>query len=246
VVERLQREVAEREDLLNVVSHELRTPVTIIAGYSRLLLSEGVGCLNAEQRRFLGEIERSCRRLSELVGDILRAATKVRGDLSLDLEDRPLAPTIEGVASLHRPLLEQKGLRIEIELSPKASRARFDAMRVEQVLTNLLGNAIRYAPTGSTIVIAVRRLDAGDDRLVELSVSDQGPGVAAQDRERIFEPYVRGARAGSRDGLGLGLAICKRLVEAHNGTIAVADAPGGGSRFSFTLLAADPLAESAV
>jgi signal transduction histidine kinase len=111
------------------------------------------------------------------------------------------------------------------------------------VLTNLLSNAIRYAPEESCVRVATRPLGQGDGRFVELSVTDEGPGVPPAERERIFRPYVRGSDRGQGGGLGLGLAICKRLVEAHGGAIVVRDAPGGGSCFAFTLPAAPPVAE---
>ena len=114
-------------------------------------------------------------------------------------------------------------------------------MRVEQVLTNLIGNALKHGRAGGVIRVSSRAIEAVaavDRRFVEVVVSDDGPGIAEQDRERIFEPYVRAGDGSRAGGLGLGLAICKRIVEAHGGTILMTDAPGGGSRFSFTLPAA--------
>jgi signal transduction histidine kinase len=241
--ERLRREVAEREDMVGLMSHELRTPVTVISGYSRLLLSEEVGPLNEAQKGFLEASARSCKRLSDLIGTLLEAAAQARGEVVLELREAPLAPTVQDVVGTIKPLLEQKRIRLEIELRPEAARACFDPTRLEQVLTNLLGNAIRYTPPLGIIRIATRAFAAGRERFVEVSVTDSGPGVAPVDRERIFEPYVRGGGRDEGDGLGLGLAICRRLVEAHGGAIAVRDAPGGGACFAFTLqapAAADP------
>ncbi len=234
---RLEREVTERETLLTELSHELRTPVTVIAGYARLLLSENVGPLNAVQRRFLEQSARSCQRLVDLIGRLLEAAAHAQGQVELEWVEAPLAPTIESVARLLAPLLEQKRLALEVALSPAADRARFDPLRVEQVLSNLLGNAIRHAPGGSAIRIVSAPAPGG---FVEVAVCDAGPGVAPEDRERIFQPYVRGGQRRGAGGLGLGLAIVKRLVEAHGGAIRVREAPGGGSVFAFTLPAADP------
>ena len=99
----------------------------------------------------------------------------------------------------------------------------------------MLGNAIKYAKSGGSVLIETRLLRGGDLCFVEISVTDDGPGVACADRDRIFEPYVRGPRRREASGLGLGLAICKRIVEAHGGSISVTDPSGGGSRFAFTL-----------
>ncbi len=233
--ERLRRESTEREELLTVVSHELRTPVTVISGYNRLLLSEQVGPLNDEQRRFLAESNKSCQRLNAFIANLLEAAREVGGQGALEVCERPLRPTLDGVAGFLKPLLEERGLRLEIVSPPDGSLARFDPLRVEQVLTNLIGNAIKYARPNGTIEVATRPLREGERRLVEVSVSDDGPGIPAADRERIFEPYVRVGEGRGAGGLGLGLAICRRIVEAHGGTIRVEERPRGGSRFVFTL-----------
>jgi signal transduction histidine kinase len=236
--EKIRRDRADREEILAVVSHELRTPVTIISGYDRLLLSEEVGPLNDEQRRFLSESAKACRRLDSFIGDLLEAS-RVRDDGAvLEVSVGSLREVIEGVTSLMRPLLEERDLRIETEIPPEANRAQFDRMRLEQILTNLIGNAIKHSPAESLIEITTRRLpsDDPDERpLVEVAVSDEGPGVAVEDRERVFDAYVQIGESKRAGGLGLGLAVCKRLVDAHGGTIAVTSRSGGGSRFAFTL-----------
>jgi signal transduction histidine kinase len=239
-IERLRRivarEAAEREDLLTVVSHELRTPVTVIEGYGRLLLSEKVGALNAEQRRFLEESARSCRRLSDFIGNLLEDAARRGQPIALDLREADPGPAIEGVVTFLKPLLDEKRLRVEITVAPGTPRARFDPVRIDQVLGNLLANAIRYSPRDGVIEIQAGR--ARKPGWVELAVRDFGPGIPEPDRERIFEPYVQVSEGRRSGGLGLGLAICRRLVEAHGGTIGVVAAAGGGSRFAFTLPAA--------
>jgi signal transduction histidine kinase len=238
--ERLAVEVSEREELVAVVSHELRTPLTVIAGFNKLLLSERVGPLTGEQRRFLTESERSCRRLDAFIGNLIEAARQAAAEGPLPLCEASLEASVRGVVESLRPLLEQRGLRAELRLDPAAARARFHPLRIEQVLTNLIGNAIRYAAKGGCIELETR---AVGDR-VEIAVSDDGPGVPAAEREQIFRPWVRGGDP-REGGLGLGLAICKRIVEAHGGTIAVGDAPRGGSRFCFTLPLAAALARVA-
>ena len=242
--ERQRHEVADREQLLTVVSHELRTPCTVIAGFNRMLLSERFGSLTERQRHFLEESQKSCQRLNSFIGNLLESAREGLSVGPLEVAEAPLAPLLESVAALFEPLLREHEQRIEV-LDPATLRARFDPPRVEQVLTNLIGNALKFAPPASTIEIAVRALGTEGRDFVEISVSDRGPGVEARDRERIFEPYVQahpGSRAG---GLGLGLAICKRIVEAHGGAIRVEEPPGGGSRFAFTLPAASRVLEPA-
>jgi len=240
---RLRRELtaiaAQHDELLSVVSHELRTPLTVILGYNRLLLSEQVGSLTPEQRRFLRESGKSCQRLNDFVGRLLASSREGVREDALDLRDASLDGTLRGVVSFLQPLFDEHELQVEFDLACHAPALRFDPARIEQVLTNLLGNAIKYTKPGGSVRIEtrvqMRVVSGGEQRFVEVSVADDGPGVELADRDRIFEPYVRGQRLEEASGLGLGLAISKRIVEAHGGSIGVSERPGGGSRFAFTL-----------
>ena len=246
--ERARREAEEREELLTVMSHEFRTPVTVIAGYSRLLLSEKVGPLNDEQRRFLQESAKSCQRLSAFIGNLIEAAREVGHDRALEVCEMSLGSTIEGVTTFLKPLIEERRLRLSFALDPANPRARFDPLRVEQVLMNLIGNAIKFAPPETALEISTRVVQEAGRDFVEVAIADEGPGVAPADRERIFEPYVRAGEESRAGGLGLGLAICRRIVQAHGGRIGVIPRAEGGSRFAFTLPVADAsvgVAESA-
>ena len=235
--DRLGRERAERSHLLDAVSHELRTPLTVVGGYHRLLLGDGVGPLNDQQRKFLEESHRSCRRLDAFLANVLAASRARGGSEVLELARAPLAPAIEAVAAMFEPLLAERGLRLSVSLDPAAAEAHFDPPRVEQVLTNLIGNAVKFTRARGSIEIATRAIAAPANesrRWVEISVSDDGPGIAPEHRERVFEPYVQLGERGA-SGIGLGLAICRRLVEAHGGEIRLDPREGGGCRFSFTL-----------
>lgn len=240
--DQLAAEMLEREQLLSVVSHELRTPITVISGYNNLLLSDEVGALNEQQRSFLRESNKSCARLNRFVGDLLAACGETGSPLAIERKGASLEPLVDGLVSFFRPLLDERALELDIDLAPDALLAEFDGVRVEQVVTNLLSNAIRYSKPASAIRVRSHLVVEDGERVIELSVSDTGPGVADENRERIFEPYVRADDARDDGGLGLGLAICKRIVDAHGGRIWVEDDPGGGSRFAFTL----PLTNSEV
>jgi signal transduction histidine kinase len=228
--ESLRCERGEREELLSVVSHELRTPVTVIRGYSRLLLSEEVGPLTQAQRRFLEESRESCERLNRFIERLIDASRADKGAHVLELGHGPVAPVLASVVSLFRPLLEEQEMTAVVTAE---GSARFDRLRLEQILTNLVANAIKFGHHGGNIELRAGPADS-EPRFLELVVCDDGPGVAPEDRERIFEPY---AQAGEKSGggLGLGLAICRRLVEAHGGRIRVSERPGGGASFVFTL-----------
>jgi signal transduction histidine kinase len=238
--ERLRSESAEREELLTVVSHELRTPCTVIQGYNRLLLSGRFGELSERQRRFLEESQKSCQRLNAFIGNLVETARQSLSVGPLEVAEAPLAPLVEGVVRHLAPLLEEQRLRVELDLHRDAPRVRCDPPRVEQVLVNLIGNALKFAPIGSAVEIASRTVEQGGRRMVEIAVLDAGPGVDPRDAERIFEPYVQAGERRKAGGLGLGLAICRRIVEAHGGRIGVEPRPGGGARFAFTLPAAGP------
>ena len=243
----LECERAERDNLINVLSHELRTPVTVIHGYHRMLLEGDAGPLSEEQRLLLVESMNSCGRLNGFLDHLTEASRLPKGGEVLEVCSGSLAVLIEGAVESLRPLLKESELEVQVEISKDAARACFDPLRVEQVLVNLLGNAIRYAPRGGTLEISTLAWVGPDTGrpLVEIAVCDGGPGVAPEHRERIFEPYVQVGEARQAGGLGLGLAICKRLVEGHGGAITVSDRPGGGSRFAFTLPAAAPPAGEA-
>jgi signal transduction histidine kinase len=238
--DRLRRESDEREELLTVVSHELRTPVTIISGYNRLLLAEKVGPLNDEQRGFLVESSKACRRLDLFIGNLLEVSRQNSEGEVLEITHAALAPVVDEVVGLLRPLFDDAKLEVRVNIADDADRARFDRTRLEQILINLVGNAIKFSPPGAAIEISTHATshvhDGGSERpCVEFRISDEGPGVAPDCRQRIFEPYVQIGEESGAGGLGLGLAICKRLVEAHGGAISVEGRPEGGSSFVFTI-----------
>ena len=231
--DRVRHERTARDEILAIVSHELRTPVTVIGGYSRILLREDVGALSPEQRRFLEESNKACRKLDAFIDRLLAGSQVAQGGEVLEVHSDPLRPLLEEVAERMRPLFEARSSRILLD-APDECRARFDPMRVEQVLTNLLDNALKYAAPDATVELSVRPVDCGGRAMLEVAVSDDGPGIPPEDWQRVFHAYVRGASAGP-NGLGLGLALCKRIVEGHGGAILLGDRPGGGCRFAFTL-----------
>src|SRR5262249_25682643 len=223
--ERVRRDAAERAELVDTVSHELRTPLTVIGGYRGLRLGADGGPINARQRKFLEESHKSCQRLDAFLADLLAASRTARGPEVLEIGRAPLAPALESVVAMFGPLAAERGMRLTLAIDPAAGQARCGPARIEQVLANLVGNAVKFADAGGAIEIATRALAAPGGssvrRWVEISVSDDGPGIAPEHRERVFEPYVQLGERRSGGGVGLGLAICRRLVEAHGGAISV-------------------------
>ncbi len=233
-LERANKEIKQdRDELIAILSHELRTPLTVISGYSKLLLSEQAGEINDDQRRYLEASRTSCERLNELVVDLLDASHDQSGAICLRLECRAVEKLIRDVTEFFAPAFEENDIGVELAIESDLPDAHFDPMRIEQVLTNLVGNAIKYTKPGSEIRVEARAVTLRDVSGIEVAVRDQGPGIPEVDRERIFEPWVRGRRGEQASGVGLGLAICRRILEAHRGSIGVEAAPEGGSRFHF-------------
>jgi signal transduction histidine kinase len=231
--DRLHHERSSRDEILAVVSHELRTPATVIGGYSRILLREDVGPLTPEQRRFLEESSKACRKLDAFIERLLAASRVAQGGEVLEICSAPLRPLLEEVVGRMRPLFEQRRSLLALHGDGEC-RARFDPMRVEQVLVNLLDNALKYAAPGASVEVSAGPVEVDGRPFVEVVVADDGPGIAPEERERVFQAYVRG-RGSCATGLGLGLALCKRIVEGHGGSIALGGNEGGGCRFAFTL-----------
>ncbi len=237
--EQLDAAARDRSELFNVVSHELRTPLTVIAGYNRLLLGGDAGQLTEQQREFIIEADKSCRRLEAFLKNLLEASHEASVANGLDAKPNDLHATINSVGRFLRPVLDERDVHIQPDLCETARWARFDPSRIEQVLTNLISNASRYSKPGSPIRISTQRIAAAGHEHVEVRVVDRGAGIAKADLGRIFEPYVRGTGERGTSGLGLGLAICKRIIDAHGGSIVALAEPAGGTCLAFTLVAAE-------
>jgi signal transduction histidine kinase len=238
-IENLEQELVEqaeaRADLVHLVSHELRTPITVISGFSRLLESEQHGVLNDEQRRFVREGLRACRRLDEFVEDLIESRPDEKTPFAVILRPGDLHETIEGQLESLLPMLEGRGAKVVIELRAAISKTQFDDRRIEQVVNNLMTNAIRYGCASGVIRVGTIDTSIGNAPAIAVSVEDEGPGIPVEDRERLFAPFVRGTKVGISRGLGIGLAICRRIIEAHHGQIYVEDGAQGGARFVFVL-----------
>jgi two-component system sensor histidine kinase KdpD len=232
-VELLQRTDALRSALLSSVSHDLRTPLSSIKAAASSLLQEDVEWDEETKRSFALAIEREADRLNRLVGNLLDMSRIEGGALKAEKEWYPLEELINDVLGHMQTTLQGRDVRTAIpaDLPP----VELDYLQMDQVLTNLLENAVRYTPQESPIEISARAVD----RQMLVSIADRGPGIPPYDLERIFDKFYRvsGAkrRTSSVMGTGLGLAVCRGLVEAHGGRIWAENRPGGGAIFSFTL-----------
>lgn len=233
----LARQGRVRTELVHLVAHELRTPITVMTGFGRLLRqSDESGRFSEQQRHFIDETLKACRRLDRFVDDLLAAGAQSGTPLSVEIVESDLHETIRGQLAALAPLLDERRIRLDLALASDLDRFAFDPRRVEQVITNLMTNAIRYGRSRGRIRIAtsLQRDDSGKE-VVAICVEDDGPGIPEQDRERLFAPYVRGEACAGPEGLGIGLAICRRIALAHGGAISVDRGALGGARFVFSL-----------
>ena len=231
---RLKQLERTREEFVANVSHELRTPLSLIKGYVETLLD---GARNNPEvaERFLKIIERNTNRLDLLIQDLLTISALESGRMKLNLQPVELRPLVGKVFTDLGAKAENKKVRLISELPELAASA--DVNRLDQVLANLVDNAIKYGRTNGSVRVGGKKLD--DNRL-EIFVQDDGPGIPPESLDRVFERFYRVDKARSRDqgGTGLGLSIVKHIVQAHGGEVWAKSEPGKDATFFFTLLAA--------
>lgn len=242
-----------KSNFLSVATHELRTPLSVILGYNAMLEESLQDRLDESERQTLTESIAACKRLIRMVNSMLDISQIESGKMKMEFAASDLRRLVNGVVALFQQEARARHLRLNLELPARPLRVPMDAERIEQVLINLLGNAMKFTPAEGAITI--RAHYQSELRQVEISVQDSGVGIAPEDQARIFDEFaqVRNAQADtSRNGSGLGLAIAKRIVEAHHGQLRVESTPGKGSTFSFTLpfkaakASDDPLLNKAV
>jgi two-component system phosphate regulon sensor histidine kinase PhoR len=227
----LRRADQIRRDFVANVSHELRTPLTAIRGYVEALSEPGTTA--SDRRRFLEIVARHTDRMERLVKDLLRLARLDAGQEALEAIVCEVRALVDGVLADLSPLSDARDQTIETVIAPEANTVRGDPAKLHDVLRNLVANAFTYSPGGTTVYIDASRLGSK----IEISVSDEGPGIPDEDRVRVFERFYRVDKSRARDpgGTGLGLAIVKHLVELHGGSVRVENRPAGGARFTITL-----------
>lgn len=225
-----------KSDFLSVATHELRTPLTVILGYNTMLAESLQQTLSPDQSQILGESITACKRLIRLVNSMLDITQIQTGKMQMNFAPADLRKIVSGVAALFQAEARAKGVNLHLQLPVHLPKLVMDSDRMEQVLVNLLGNALKFTPAGGNIRLGVR-LSSGSGP-VEISVSDTGIGIAPENLELIFDQFTQvrqHAAQRQREGSGLGLAIAKRIVEAHAGNISVNSTPGEGSTFTVTL-----------
>jgi two-component system sensor histidine kinase KdpD len=217
-----------RNSLLAALSHDLRTPLTVLVGLAESLALTKPP-LSPAQLESAEAIQDEARRMSTLVSNLLDMARIESGEVKLNLQWQPLEEVVGSALNAAHGMLNSHV--VEVHLPRDLPLVRIDELLIERVLVNLLENASKYTPPGSTITLAA---EVVADQL-SVSVSDNGPGLPTGREEAVFQKFTRGERESATPGVGLGLAICRAIVESHQGKIVATHRPGGGARFTFTL-----------
>ena len=229
----LQKAIRVKSDFLTNISHELRTPLTAVMGYCDIFLEKKIGELNEQQFKFMKAIQKNCKSLLAQVNNLLDLAKLEAGKLAISEKDFNFPRLVSEATVSVEPMASKKNISITASLDPAAQTVFGDPDRLEQILINLLDNAIKFTNYAGRISISSK--DLGDRILI--SVEDSGIGIKQEDLGTIFEKFkqVESVLSKRYPGSGIGLAIVKSLVEAHGGNIQVESAPGKGSKFIFTI-----------
>lgn len=248
--ERFQRTT----NALASAAHDLKTPLAILNGYVELLQSEKLGSLNERQRDVLRDMYSSGQRLQHFIQDFLTFSVLETGELRMQYDQGDINAYLSEVCRLWSHRFQEKGLALYFLANEKVPAFVFDAAKIQRVISNLLENASKFTPAGGTVWLhaephiwerrsAVKPVGSGERRrqnvsvpnAVKISVSDTGPGIPPEYHLEVFDDFFRLPSNESQDGLGLGLAIARRLISGMGGKIWVESEPGGGCKFSFLL-----------
>lgn len=251
--QQLQQQYQLCAQSLATAAHDLRTPLAIINGYIELLLSDKLGSLTKKQRSVLQEMMASGARLKNLISDFVTFSALQTGNLAMQLQPGDINACISELCGFWLPRFQQKGVAFYFLQRQAIPPFCFDYDRIQRILSNLLENALKFTPSGGTVWVDCelhiwerrtshvpasqerRRRSVQEPNSVRVTVADTGPGIPAEFHQEIFNDFFQLATPGEEAGLGLGLAIARRLVQAHGGKIWVEAEVGGGSKFSFLL-----------
>jgi two-component system, OmpR family, sensor histidine kinase KdpD len=217
-----------RNSLLAALSHDLRTPLTVLVGLAESLALTPPKLSNVQQET-AEAIQDEARRMSTMVSNLLDMARIESGEVTLNLQWQPLEEVVGAALEAARGMLQRHS--VVVQLPRDLPLVKIDAVLIERVLVNLLENVSKYTPPGSTVTLSAQV----NGEQLNVSVADNGPGLPAGREEAVFQKFTRGERESSTPGVGLGLSICRAIIESHQGRISAAQRPGGGAIFTFTL-----------
>jgi signal transduction histidine kinase len=237
-LEALRAREGQRERFVSTVAHDLRTPLTGLSGYLDLI-AEGKVQDAAVERDFIERSRLIVDSMGDLVGDLLEISRLDAGNVHLDLRPFSVAEVGNRALAALTPLALERRIELSSSLPPRMRAATGDRREVQRILTNLLGNALKFTPEGGHVEL----VGSFDGSSAILAVRDDGPGIASEDRDRIFERFYRADAQASISGTGLGLAIAQDLARAMDGDLAVASVPESGSSFVLVLPGATQIGE---
>ena len=232
--EKIKKAMEIKSEFISMASHELRTPLTAIKEGVRLVIQEQTGKLNDEQKEFLGIVKRNVERLARLINDILDFQKLESGKMDVDMQKNDVNEIVKEIKETMTPLSSEKGLNLIIELDDSIPIIKFDKDKITQVLTNIVNNAIKFTEQGSVTISTTK---GDNDNIIQVSVSDTGPGIKNEDLPKLFHEFEQLAGGNERKtgGSGLGLAISRKIIKKHNATIWAESEPGKGTTFHFVL-----------
>ncbi len=220
-----------RGALIDMAAHDLRVLVSVIDGYCLLLQETEPENLSQQQTEFIDGLMVGCRRLVELTNNLLDFSRIESGKLELEVAETDLRELLESATREIQPLMRRRGINLQINCRQEHIPARCDSENIRRVFYNLMSNAIKFSPQGGTIELSFN----ADEEQAYVSISDAGPGISANLLPRLFEEFSHSQSPDGQHGNGLGLTICKRIVDAHQGRIWAESILGQGSRFTFSL-----------
>jgi signal transduction histidine kinase len=250
----LQQRFQRTTNALGSAAHDLKTPLAILNGYVELLQSEKLGSLNVRQREVLGDMQASGKRLQQFIQDFLTYSALETGGLKMQFEAGNINECLSDVCRLWSTRFQERGLALYFLANDKLPVFPFDSPKLERVISNLLENSFKFIPQGGTVWLHAepymwerraaaqpaspeerRRLDTTQPNSVKVSVSDTGPGIPAEFHQEVFDDFFRLPGNENQEGMGLGLAIVRRLVQGMGGKVWVESDPGAGCKFSFLI-----------
>ena len=235
LIEQLGRSNAAKNRLLGMAAHDMRNPLASIRGLAEFLHDGAVGPLTPDQLDLVQTIRDASHSMLDVVNDLLDVATIEAGELNIRLHSENLSELVAKSAALSNMEAAKKNTRVVFEPPPDPVRLAVDGAKIRQVIDNLLSNAVKYSPRGS-VVTAVITADASGG-VASICVRDQGPGIPANEHNRLFKDFSRLSvkPTGGEKSTGLGLAICRKIIDAHHGTISAVNLPQRGCEFRVTL-----------
>ena len=233
LVDQLSKANAAKDRFLGMCAHDLRNPLSSIRGLAELLGENAIGDITPEQREIVETIHGASQSMLQLVNELLDVATIEAGHLKLDKVPTSVVEIVERSVHLSNIEAAKKNMRVELVAAVGDPMVEVDRNKMRQVVDNLISNAVKYSPKGSVITVQIH----SDDLAAGFAVRDNGPGIPENERHKLFRDYGRLSTTptGGEKATGLGLAICRKIVEAHQGTIGVNNLPGHGAEFFVSL-----------